>query len=129
MRYIRMGSFAGVVCQCLWIPYHVYSYPDEYTGSPICQLGSSILCDFSNTYISDGNDFDEPWEDFCASSAGVCGSTTPGLVPNPHLAIESADIYLDDASYGVILTSPNGQCYRLKVEDDGTFTSELVSCP
>ena len=113
-------------------PYHIYSYPDEYTGSPICQLGSSILCDFSNAFISDGNSFDEPWEDFCSTSAGACGSNsgpTSGVVPVNHLQVESADIYLDDANHGVILTSPSGLCYRLRVEDDGSFTSELVDCP
>ena len=117
-------------------PYHTFTHP-EYTGTPICELSSSLLCNFSNAAISDGNNFDASWADFCTASAGVCTSIPdPDPDPDPtscvskaHLEVESADIYLDDACHGVILTSPSGLCYRLRVEDDGSFTSELVDCP
>lgn len=83
------------------------------------------LCNLTNANISDGNNFDAPWEDFCLSGSGACTI----CATYPHVEVQSADIYLDDACYGVILTSPNGSCYRLKVQDDGSFISELVTCP
>lgn len=117
-------------------PYHIYAHPDQYTGTPICELANSALCNFTNADISDGNNFDEPWEDFCATSAGACSSTppTPGAcnptcVNEGYVEVSCADIYITDACKGVILTSPSGLCYRLRVEDDGSFTSELIDCP
>ena len=115
-------------------PYHSFSYP-AYTGTLICELANSALCNFTNADISDGNNFDEPWEDFCATSAGACGATpTPGncnptCVDEGYVEVSCADIYITDACKGVILTSPSGLCYRLRVEDDGSFTSELIDCP
>ena len=52
-------------------PYHAFQAP-QYTGSPICVLQNSALCNFTNASISDGNNFSQPWEDFCSSNAGVC---------------------------------------------------------
>ncbi|MEM9929823.1 MAG: hypothetical protein AAF840_08400, partial [Bacteroidota bacterium] len=52
-------------------PYHALNYFD-YTGDPLCTVSSSILCNFSNSQISDGNNFNQPWEDFCATGVGNC---------------------------------------------------------
>ena len=52
-------------------PYHIYGN-SEYTGSAICELNNSVLCNFSNASVSSGNNFDEPWEDFCATGVGTC---------------------------------------------------------
>lgn len=58
---------------------------------------------------------------------GAC--MPPSCEPIAHVEVQSADVYIDDACYGVILTSPSGLCFRLRVEDDGSFISEMVSCP
>lgn len=52
-----------------------------------------------------------------------------GCKPLLQLEAEKGDVYIDDACYGVILTAPNGSCFRLKVKNDGTFNSESVRCP
>jgi len=49
--------------------------------------------------------------------------------PLLQLAAEKGDVFIDDACYGVILTAPNGACFRLKVANDGSFSSEPVRCP
>lgn len=49
--------------------------------------------------------------------------------PMPSFETEKGDVYIDDACYGVIMTAPNGNCFRLKVKNDGTFNSEPVRCP
>lgn len=85
------------------------------------------LCGFSNGFVSNGNNFDAAWQDFCVNGLGAC--LPPSCTPIAHIEVVSADVYLDDACYGVILTSPNGSCYRLRVQDDGTFISEMVTCP
>lgn len=85
------------------------------------------LCTWSNLNVSNNNNFDAAWEDFCLNGDGAC--IPPGCTPNAHVEVQSADVYIDDACHGVILTSPGGMCYRLRVQDDGSFISELVSCP
>jgi len=85
------------------------------------------LCNFSNSKVSNGNYFDAAWEDFCTYGTGVCVPTT--CQSDPHVTVESADVYLDDACYGVILTAPDGMCYRVKVEVGGILSTELVACP
>lgn len=82
----------------------------------------------TNAFISFGSNFDVPWESFCNFDFGTC-SNLCNQNPNPQISIHQGDIYLEDACFGVILTSQNGSCYRLKVEDDGSFSSEMVSCP
>jgi len=82
-------------------------------------------CYNTNYYISEGNNFDATWYDFCDFGTGTCTACPPIA----HVEVESADVYLDDACYGVILTSPSGLCYRLRVEDDGSLITELVTCP
>jgi len=48
---------------------------------------------------------------------------------NTQVKAESGDVYTDNPDYGVVITSPNGTCYRLKVQDDGSLVTELISCP
>jgi len=85
------------------------------------------LCVYNNIEVSSGNNFDAPWEDYCMFGMGVCAP--PACAPIAQVEVETGDVYIDDACHGVILTSPNGTCYRLRVEDDGSFTSEMVACP
>ena len=43
--------------------------------------------------------------------------------------IDSGDLYIYDDCFGLILKSPNGTCFRLKVGDDGTVTAQAINCP
>jgi hypothetical protein len=38
------------------------------------------------------------------------------------------DIFIEDISKGIIMKSPNGQCWRTTVSDDGTFVLNQVDC-
>ena len=42
---------------------------------------------------------------------------------------EMGDIYLKAPCYGIILTSPNGSCFRIKVSDNGSLIAEAITCP
>jgi hypothetical protein len=39
------------------------------------------------------------------------------------------DIYIDNSDFGIILKSPNGTCYRVTVNNDGSLSTILVDCP
>lgn len=48
---------------------------------------------------------------------------------DPQIQLEDGDVYLEDACNGVILTSPNGTCYRIRVDDNGALITEQLTCP
>ncbi len=49
--------------------------------------------------------------------------------PQEKLQIKSGDIYLEDINSGVILTSPNGSCWRMTVDNSGNPIFSLVTHP
>ncbi|MBU2020374.1 MAG: hypothetical protein KJ941_12070 [Bacteroidetes bacterium] len=61
------------------------------------------------------------------------GTTSPikysGYFKGAPVGIENDNIYIKDFSKGVILTSPNGTCYQVKVNDAGTLVTTAVTCP
>jgi len=49
--------------------------------------------------------------------------------PKIQIEAEEGDVYIDNSCYGAILTSPNGSCYRIRVNDNGSLITEEVTCP
>ena len=49
--------------------------------------------------------------------------------PKTKLQIEDGDIYLSDINKGVIMTSSNGNCWRVTVDDSGALVSNQITCP
>jgi len=47
----------------------------------------------------------------------------------PGVVTEMGDVYLKAPCYGIILTSPNGSCFRIKISDSGTLITETITCP
>lgn len=47
----------------------------------------------------------------------------------PYVTAETGDVYVKAPCYGVILTSPNGSCFRIKVADSGALITEPITCP
>ena len=53
----------------------------------------SQLTSSTNAYISDGNNFIAPWEDFCNTGAGICQSVWPGDYNYDGTANETDALY------------------------------------
>lgn len=53
------------------------------------------------------------------------GTTTP----SSKLHVAEGDIYIENATKGVIMTSPNGNCWRMTVGNDGNPTFSAIDCP
>ncbi len=51
------------------------------------------------------------------------------LAPLPELHIEDGDIFIEGSCDGIVMTAPNGTCFRVLVQDDGSFGTEAVACP
>lgn len=49
--------------------------------------------------------------------------------PRAELHINDGDVYLDNPSKGVIMKSPNGQCWRMTVTNTGQPQFTSVTCP
>lgn len=57
------------------------------------------------------------------------GSFNAYANPLARLHIQDGDIYLQNPSTGVIMKSPNGQCWRLSVSNTGQPSFSLITCP
>ena len=49
--------------------------------------------------------------------------------PKSRLQVKDGDIYIDQIGSGVIMKSPNGQCWRMTVNDAGAPVFTAITCP
>lgn len=48
---------------------------------------------------------------------------------NGQVNVVNHDVYINDNTKGIIMTSPNGQCWQVKVLDNGSLSTIAVTCP
>lgn len=53
----------------------------------------------------------------------------PPCEAEPIVNARSGDVYVDNDCHGVILTSPDGNCFRTKVNNNGELYAEPLDCP
>lgn len=49
--------------------------------------------------------------------------------PKSKLHVRDGDIYIEDVNKGVIMTSPNGQCWRYTPDNTGQLKGTAIDCP
>ncbi|MFH0865283.1 MAG: hypothetical protein V1904_03765 [Bacteroidota bacterium] len=49
--------------------------------------------------------------------------------PQAPLQISTGDVYIENIGSGVIMKSPNGNCWRMTVDDTGNPVSTQITCP
>lgn len=49
--------------------------------------------------------------------------------PNSRLEIADGDVYVNNSDYGIILKSPNGNCWRVTIDNNGDFDRTNITCP
>jgi hypothetical protein len=49
--------------------------------------------------------------------------------PNSRLSVNGGDVYVESVNSGIILKSPNGNCWRVTVDNSGNFVSTPITCP
>ncbi len=49
--------------------------------------------------------------------------------PKSQLQVKGGDIYLEDVNAGVIMKSPNGNCWKLTVDNSGNPVFTTITCP
>ncbi len=50
-------------------------------------------------------------------------------VPKTKLHVSGGDVYIDDSTKGIVMKSPDGQCWRITVASTGTLSSTSIACP
>jgi len=49
--------------------------------------------------------------------------------PNSKISVQGGDINILDIGKGIIMKSPNGQCWRVTLDNSGGFVSTSITCP
>jgi hypothetical protein len=49
--------------------------------------------------------------------------------PQAKVHVADGDIYLQDIGRGIIMKSPDGNCWKVSVDNGGNFASSSVDCP
>jgi hypothetical protein len=49
--------------------------------------------------------------------------------PKAKLEVANGDVYLTDPTKGIILKSPNGNCWRVTVDNTGNLVRTAITCP
>lgn len=96
------------------------------------KVGNSITINISNgigtTFsVADGGG---PWLPN-GSDVSINGSVAIGTTntPTTKLQVSNGDVYIDNIGSGVIMKSPNGNCWRVTVDNTGGFVSNAIACP
>lgn len=58
---------------------------------------------------------------------GKVGIGTPE--PCSKLQVTDGDIYIEDINSGIIMKSPDGNCWRISIDNNGNFVSTSITCP
>lgn len=60
---------------------------------------------------------------------GIGDTTFYPTVPKATLHIKTGDVYLEQIAKGIIMKSPNGNCWRITIDDAGNLVRTAITCP
>lgn len=101
-----------------------YSYSSNYSHGYFkagCYTQSSIWEEKNGVADENPTAYGE-----VAFSKLFLGSNMPAAV---NLCSEEGDVYIDNPNYGIIMKAPNGSCFRVMIQNNGTFNSQIIACP
>lgn len=108
--------------------------PSKFNPDQLNQDGDLFgdACDLcptmaGNNLDSNNNGIGDACESLAGEESGFIGIGTG--TPAAKVQVEEGDIYLNNVYRGVILRSPDGNCFRMKVQNDGSFVSVPIDCP
>ena len=124
--YIKVGS-SGTTAST-----NLINYPPSYSvvpGYANCGLLSNngsglILQSVQPIRFKVG---DNPPDRMVIAASGNVGIGTS--TPVAKLQVTSGDVYIDDNTKGIIMKSPNGNCWRVTVDNTGNLVRTAITCP
>jgi len=68
---------------------------------------------------------------FSGSNVGIGGVPASAVFEliTGNVRVDSGDVVVVNSANGIVLTSPGGTCYRIKINNGGTFSTSTVGCP
>lgn len=96
---------------------------EEYLDEPTLEFGFPIA-------QTDKRNFS--WRIAGGTKMFLKGNGFLGLgtaTPKATIHVADGDVYIEDIGSGVIMKSPNGQCWRMTIDDTGAFNSTSIQCP
>ncbi len=63
------------------------------------------------------------------ANEGLCEEPLCDQDIKPDVHIEDGDVYLEESCRGVVFTTPDGNCYRMTVNNNGDLETTFVTCP
>jgi hypothetical protein len=63
------------------------------------------------------------------NNVGIGDPLSFPTIPKSALHIKKGDVYIDENTSGVILKSPNGNCWRVTIDNMGNMVRTAISCP
>jgi hypothetical protein len=123
---------------------HIGKYENDFPNPLIYsrymygQYGDLIIQGHSKTYTgnihfvtgSTVSSFDAPTQRMVITDNGKIGvGNFINMKPRARLEVKDGDVYLGNPSNGIILTSPNGKCWRVTVDDNGNLIRTNIICP
>lgn len=67
--------------------------------------------------------------DVATSSLAVGGTSNRILAPKSKLHVYGGDVNIEQIGSGIILKSPNGQCWRITIDNTGNLVRTAITCP
>lgn len=129
---VLMALSAGDNSSLTTISHHSETYDfdgDKFTD--FGQVNSSgaglILRASGNTGVIKFINGTASTERMMLSSEGNLGIGTTN--PASRLQITDGDVFIENINNGVIMKSPNGNCWRLTINNDGTTKTTAITCP
>ena len=107
-------------------------------NQPLNQRYSLIIGGPTNTDIQPRsyglfNHYNGRWSFVSNGVNNYFGLGSPGnfkaSVPKSTLHIFTGDINIEQIGSGIIMKSPNGQCWRVTIDDTGNFVRTAITCP
>jgi hypothetical protein len=138
--FAGLGISAGNSGTNTWIEhlsanYNVYAsvYPDFNDMSYLVSSGANGM------YLLSGTDGANSKIRFGVGSSNnipvtrmTLNKTGLGIgteTPKAKIEVANGDVYVSDATKGIILKSPNGNCWRVTIDNTGNFVRTAITCP
>lgn len=136
-----LGISAGNSGTTTWLEhlsstYSIYqsSYPDFNDLGYLATSGSNGLTLYSSSSSSNSkirfavgvNSNTAPFTRMTLNQIGLGLGTE---MPKAKIEVANGDVYVSDPSKGIILKSPNGNCWRVTVDNTGNFVRTQITCP
>jgi hypothetical protein len=105
------------------------SYQLQVAGSGNTAVPPGAFALYNATPISDNDRFVFVTNGSDNSYLGIGSYTNRATAPRSRLHVFAGDVNIDQIGSGIIMKSPNGQCWRVTIDNSGNFIRTAIVCP